>query len=61
MVRNLLNSIDFPHLMLLALVWLPIAFLVVTQHPVPDSMFDAGMLILGYYFRAATVTGLRGG
>lgn len=47
-------GIDLPHVLLVLLVWLPIAFLAVTQRAIPDPLFDAGMVVLGYYFRAVS-------
>jgi hypothetical protein len=35
---------------LVVLVWGAIAFLAVTQRPIPDALLDAGFVIIGFYF-----------
>ena len=36
--------------LLVILVWGAIAFLAVTQRPIPDALLDAGFVIIGFYF-----------
>lgn len=42
-----------------SLVWGVIAFLLLTQKPVPDKLFDAGLIILGAFFNSVQAAATR--
>lgn len=57
MLVELFENGYIAQILLIALVWVPIAFLTVTGKPVPDPLFDAGFMMVGFYFRAALQNG----
>lgn len=51
-------STYLPQIVLLLLVWGPIAVLAANERPIPDPLLDAGFVILGFYFHTV-INGIR--
>ena len=50
MIANLIEDGSFERLILLILVYGPLAFLWVSQRAVDDRLIDIALVILGFYF-----------
>lgn len=48
-----LVGVILPQVLLVLLIWGPIAYLAANQAPIPDALLDAGFIVLGFYFHAA--------
>lgn len=51
-MKDFVQSGQMAQVLLIVLVWGTIAVLLVTRQTPPDPVFDAGFVIVGYYFHA---------
>lgn len=53
-MKEMIHDGSLAQLLIILLVWGTVALLLGVNRPVPDALFDAGLIIVGFFFGSKT-------